>query len=271
MVAVSESVRTRVFVVGALLLAAVSLVLPLLAFPAVVAVMLVAIQQQGRARALVGVLGGAMALVATVRFTVEYAVPGIVGGGQRAGEEKAVSRLREILWAQDKARELKLVDRNGDGVAEAALASQLTGAQPLPNGTPMEVPLLRPDQFRPVAPGSPVLQSESYLYVVYLPDAADRGTTEEKQVDATRAAKRFVAYAWPAGYGKGGRRVFFMDQDERICESVGPPEYQGVERMPPAHAALQGPALSATPCGTGSDGATWTPWKKKKPRTSPPG
>jgi hypothetical protein len=116
---------TKLLPIGALILAAVAAAWPYLAFPSILVVLLAAIVVP-RWRLAVGIAGGLLSTVALVRFAVEIAVPNIIGSGQRAGEEKAVSRLREIRWAEDKQH----VD-GGEWVGLPALTGKVMISAPM--------------------------------------------------------------------------------------------------------------------------------------------
>src|SRR5690348_9575076 len=83
-----------------------------LALPALVAVVVGTAMQRGTNRWLVGLAGGVLTTAALVRFTLEWAAPSIVLAGQDASERRAVSHLREILWAEDRVLENKFADTN---------------------------------------------------------------------------------------------------------------------------------------------------------------
>src|SRR4051812_17656993 len=72
----------------------------------------------GRSRALVAiaVIGAGLSLV---RFVVEIAMPGIVQGGRDAAEQRAVSWLRDVLFAEDAMRRAGWIDPDHDGVGSA--------------------------------------------------------------------------------------------------------------------------------------------------------
>src|SRR4029079_14005951 len=121
----------------ALVFAALAAALPSLALPALVVVVLASDINEGRARVLVIAGGGALVSLALLRFTIEWALPHIVSSGQHSAEEKAVSRLREILWAEEQVRAQRWIDTDHDGQPEFALLGELTGeGHPRPGATP---------------------------------------------------------------------------------------------------------------------------------------
>lgn len=250
-----ENKLDRRLAAGATVLAGGAAAWPVLALPAVAAVLLVTIATSGRPRLVAGLVGGLLATVGFVRFVVEFAAPNVIAAGQRSAEEKAVSRLREILWAQERARELGLVDRDRDGVGEFLTLAELTGRDASRLARPLDAPLLKRGLYVPseAAPGP--FRVEAYLFVVHPGATAD---------DAER---RWVGYAWPAEPAHAGRRAFFVDERETICETVGVHAYSGSRTIPaPAAASREG----GPGCGDGSDGFEWRPWRGRQPR-SPPG
>lgn len=235
--------KSRALSLTALTLGATSAVFPVLSLPALFVTALAALLLEGRARWLGGILGGLLACTGFVRFVVDWVAPNIVAAGRHSAEEKAVSRLREIQWAQGKALELGLV-KDEHGVTRAATLDELATV-PAPGG----YPLLRADLF--VAVRDDVRSVEGYLFEVHPAPGAgfDRS---------------WVAYAWPAAEVGRGQRVFFIDAHDRICEARGS-SYVGTH-APAAASALQAANFDAPACGTGTDALLWTPWKGKRAR-----
>lgn len=265
----------------ALGLAVGSVALPVLALPALIVVILVAARSAGRTRLLVGALGTVAAMAGLLRFTLEWAVPNIVSSGQFAAEERAVSRLREILWSEDRVREQRWIDTDGDRQGEYAFLGELADkGRPRP-GAKAFVPMLRPAQFHALSAGGvAVYRSEGYVFTVYLPGPGGAAVAEPGpdaavsanspvSVDGKAASRFWVAYAWPAERGRGGQRAFYIDQDDRICQTDNAQGYSGSDKIPAANAALS-TTPGAPPCSAESnDGGAWRPWKKKKPRGAP--
>ena len=211
---------------------------------------------------------GALLLVGLVMlWTIKSMVPNIVAAGRRTSEEAAVSRLRELLWAEDRIREAGAIDRDGDGRGEYAFLGELMGQGS--GKAKVAQPPLQPGRFREVKPG--VYRGEGYGFVVYLPAAGGGGAIEggADQADAATARDRFIAYAFPIEGPGAGRRLFYIDQDERVCEATiadGDPTSPGA---PSWNAALPPGARSIdaiSDCGPGGDGHLWRPWRHKKAR-----
>jgi hypothetical protein len=219
----------RVRVPLALLFAGVSAVWPLPALFALLVVLLVTVSERGRRALVVGVGGGLLSLVGTVRFTREYALKNIIHAGLLSAEDKALSRLREIQWAEGVYR--KLHGRAG------SLPELLT---PL---TARAAPVLQPQRFT-VPAGTSVAFSEGFLFTVH-PSGAS-----------------FTAYAWPADASQNGARAFALDERDQICERDARPP-SGLAELPPAEAAFR----AGQPCGSGSQGDSWHGWRpRRRPR-----
>ncbi len=222
-----------------------------------------------RALRLALVVGFVTALLGMGRFVLKEALPGIVAASSRASGERAVSRLREILFAQDASRRLALIDPDGNGVGGAGRLGELTGSAPA-RGPSSAEPLASPPLGHRFRPGVPTREGAAardgdYLYLVCVPGDDGRLTAHaDAPVDEAAAERRFVAYAWPA-LPEAPPTAFFIDEYERILQTdnQGPdprPRLLGAEQPPSCDDAL-GPPY----------GQTWTPWRGKRPRESLPG
>ena len=250
----------------ALAAAAVAALWPPLAPVAVGGLIIAALRSDGRGR-LVLLLGGGLALVGAGRFAVRYAAPNIVIGGQLSGEEEALSRLREIRWAELASRRGGWIDTDGDRGGEYGLLGELLGAPGRP-GVQLDNPPLGSGGFHPL--GGRVWAAAGYAFTVYLPGAD--GRPSDGTVEPRVAAHRFVAYAWPVIAGRGGQRIFALDQDDRLCEAPNRDRFAGADRVPPPLAAISpsGPDLCCDPaCAGGSADWPWRPWKGRRNPPSP--
>lgn len=191
------------------------------------------------------------ASVGLVRFVVEVGVPGIVQGGRVAVEQSTVSRLREVLFAEDAMRRGGWIDPDRDGVGSAAFLGELCGGPPLRGQAARSAPVLACGPLEDTALG-PAGRDAGYLYTVCLPTKDGSWSADPaRPVDEEAAERKFVAYAWPAP-GSSFERAFFLDQDERIL--IAPRRAFGLE------------CRSALAPETGS---MWTPWRGKRPRPGP--
>lgn len=272
--------RRRIWAVVAVLFAAVSVLFPLLSLPAAFLLLLAALAQRSPPPGLkfILALGAVLSLGALIRFTVTEAAPGIVEGGRRAQAKSALNQLRQIVFAEDVAREQAFFDPDQDGVGSALTFSGLMGG-PVRGGPPAPAPLLL--RFGPLVEttgrdGQPLTISSvgGYGVVLYLPGKDGRGvTTSAEGIDDEAAERRFVAYAWPLDPGpEDDNTLIFIDEHERILVSDNQGDrqrYVGESGAPRFDAALSGPTLSSTAVvagQTGRDGGVWTPWKGKQPR-----
>lgn len=258
-----------ILTVGAVALAALAIALPLLALPAMLLTVIAAAQASGRARVVALAVAGPLVLVASSVFILKYAAAGIIESGRRAAESKAVARLRELHWAQDRARLSDLCDFDGDGVSEYAFLGSLTGqyGPSCEGGTPLRV-----ESFQAVTAASMesdppsgdsstrLYRGDGFNYAVYLPRTGGGWSGEGEEVDHADASRRWVAYAWPANTA-AGLRSYFIDQDERICETVEERVFAGDVVVPPS----AGP-VDAMDCVTSTSGIEWRAWKGKKSR-----
>lgn len=209
---------------------------------------------------------GLFATIGFVRFLVIEAMPGIVQGGTRAAESAAVSKLREILFAQDSLRKAAAIDPDGDGVGSAARLPELSGYTGLRGGKRLTPPLLEHIPAPVETPIGDAVELGGYLFAVCLPKLGGGFTAEAgAAVDEEAAERRFLVYAWPSADKRGLGYAFFMDEHERILFARsgvhrGKPRRLGSESPPPCDDAIAESSASA-----------WHVWRHKQPRQSLPG
>jgi hypothetical protein len=216
------------------------------------------------ARWLVGVasLG---ASIGVGRFLVSEAMPGIVKGGRQAVEQRAVSRLREILFAQDAMRRAAWIDPDADGIGSAAHLLELCGAPPLRGQVPRTTPVLDCGELVNTALG-PGARMGAYLYAVCLPTPSGEWSGQASApVDEEKAERGFIAYAWPEP-GAAFEHAFFIDQHENILSAPWPwPGTTAGIATDPASPGLSCASALAAPGSAAS--APWSVWRGKKPRS----
>ncbi len=203
--------------------------------------------------------------IGLVRFVREYALAGMLTASKHNQDKIAISKLREILFAQDRAREKALVDPDGDDIGSGLFIAELAGSVGLRGQHDKTVQLLddRYQKLKTTAIG-PAASLGGYLYIVCLPSGDGFTATSSAPIDEERAERRFVAYAWPEGKTSSHGKLFSIDELERI--QVFPnsghagtaPSYQGAERPPPCDAVNR-------------HKADFHAWEGKKPRHSLPG
>jgi hypothetical protein len=263
----SPWVLARVVLAIALGLAAP--IVPKLSIPAVVIALLVFLALPNAAARWMRwgvIVAGTLATVGAMRFVVEEAVPGMVQGGQSATTRSAISRLREIVFAEDAMRRHAHVDPDRDGVGSAAWLGELSGTVGVRGGARLEPPILGLPH-RPLVETriGPAAESTGYLVIVCLPAVRGGWTARPLEpVDEERAERAYVAYAWPSSNTVGMRDAFFIDEHERILVSKNrdgsEPRYAGPNFPPPCDAALAEQTKG-----------DWTAWKGKAPRPDLPG
>ena len=124
------------------------------------------------------------------------------------------------------------IDRDGDGIGEFGFLRDVLVASP-------ESSRIR--GLRAVGRGVYETEDSSYDISFFLPDDAGHGVGEDDgdRVSSQEAEQCFVAYAWPAVYGRTGIRAFCMLADGRsLITENGVKQYGGAKRRPPANAAL---------------------------------
>jgi hypothetical protein len=174
---------------------------------------------------LIALLLGAAALstsVGMLRFVWGEALPGIAEARGRATSKRAVSFLREILFAQDALRRYGMIDPDKDGVGSAARLGELAGSDGARGGQALATPPLSP-RFSPRSASSsgPANQQEGYLLLICLPGRDSTWVTHPADpVDEEAAERRWVAYAWPAQNGLGHETAYFINEHEEILEST---------------------------------------------------
>lgn len=206
------------------------------------------------------VVAAVASCIGVVRFILTEAMPGIIGGGHRAVQQQAVSRLREVLFAQDAMRRAGWIDPDGDGIGSSAFLTELCGGTPLRGQAELPTPVLSCGELVDT-PLGPAARSGAYLYTVCLPSAAGGWSAQPgPHVDEERAERHFVAYAWPEA-GTPFDSLFFIDPHENILWA------QVTPRSAPGVAADATPTCDAALGDAVSHG--WTPWRDKKPRPGP--
>ena len=219
-----------------------------------------------RALGVLTLIAGLSSSAGFTRFLVKEAMPGIVQGGTLASNDRAVSRLREILFGQDALRRQAFIDPDGDKIGSAGFLGELTGAIALRSGAPLARPVLERYPGLVETALGPAMEIAGYYYIVCLP-TPDGGFTARpgEAVDEEAAERRFVAYAWPSAEGRGLVDSYFIDEHERILFArdgapQGRRERLGAERPPACDDAL-------SPAGR----ERWQVWRGKRPRESLPG
>ena len=252
------------------LVAVASMVVTKLALFAAVAALLGFVslpsEPRGKVRGLklVLALAGACAMFGVFRFLVVEAMPGMVEGGTTAAEQRVVSRLREILFAEDALRRNAFVDPDGDHVGSAEFLGEMTGEIGLRGGAPMTTPVLESYPKLVDTAAGPAADVGGYFVLVCLPKQGGGFTAHPGDaIDEERAERSFYAYAWPSEGGRGLETAYFLDEHERIL--LADSSESGMRRLiglaaPPTCDDVSAPT-------TASD---WRVWRHKQPRSKLP-
>jgi hypothetical protein len=217
-----------------------------------------ALQRERRLLGLAALASG----IGFVRFLVVEAMPGIVAGGNRASEARAISRLREISFAQDGARRWAKRDPDADGIGSALLLGELTAEQPVRAQTRLVPPLLESYPKLVETALGPACEIGGYYFVVCVPKLGGGFTARpDERVDEELAERRLIAYAWPSGTAPGLSNAIALDQHEHIWLAASEAGKRLGPTAPPACDDVLAPATRDA----------WKPWQDKQPRRTLPG
>jgi hypothetical protein len=205
--------------------------------------------------------------VGLVRFVFGEALTGISEARGRATGKKAVSLLREILFAQDAVRRYGMIDHDGDGIGSAARLGELSGTDGARMKNRLSTPPLALRYTPRVATRSgPASEQEGYLLLICLPGILPNSwvTHPSEEVAEELAERRWVAYAWPVAEGLGHEAAYFINEHEEILESEnlqdGKLRLVGSQTSPSCDDAILPETI-----------AFWRPWSGKKRREILPG
>ena len=209
-------------------------------------------------------LGAVCATFGTFQFLVRQAVPGMVDGGTSAAEQRVVSRLREILFAEDAWRKDAFYDPDGDRVGSAGFLGELSAQIGVRGGKRIEPAVL--ESYPPLVDTrlGPAAEMGGYLILVCLPKKGSGYTAQPADaVDDERAEREFYAYAWPAQRGQGLDFAYFLDEHERILladsRETEPRRLIGID-APPSCDDISAPSTRDE----------WRVWRHKVPRATLP-
>ena len=213
-------------------------------------------QRLRRALILLSVLASSVGLV---RFVTTEALPGMVQGSLQAMGGRAVSRLREILRAQQAAEKLALIDPDRDGVGSAALLSELAGVEPPPSERARPMPILdRVYRATVNSPQGAVVKAGGYLFRVCLPDLSGGWTTSRARAAIDGDETRFRAFAWPQNRALGARLAYSIDETDSILQQA----------QDETSATAYFGAANPPSCQSITPPHSWQRWRNKQPKSS---
>ena len=210
------------------------------------------------------IISGLCGTIGVFRFLVREAVPGMVDGGTSAAEQRIVSRLREVLFAEDTWRKNAFYDPDADHVGSLGLLGELVGQTGVRGGKPSDPPVLQNYPALVDTRLGPAADVGGYLLIVCLPLRGGGYSAKPGEAfDDERAERQFYAYAWPAERGQGLNRAYFIDEHERILladsRETEPGRLIGPD-APPTCDDISAPSTATE----------WRVWRHKKPRASLP-
>jgi hypothetical protein len=209
-------------------------------------------------------IGGTFATVGVFRFLVLEAMPGMVEGGTSATEQREVSRLREILFAEDAWRKNAFFDPDADHIGSAGFLGELSGQRGVRGGARSDPAVLQNYPELVSTRLGPAADVGGYLVIVCLPKRGGGFTAQPAEaVDDERAEREFYAYAWPSQTGQGLTTAYFLDEHERILladsRETEPRRLLGADAPPTCD--------DVTAASTAAD---WSVWRHKVPRATLP-
>lgn len=212
--------------------------------------------QRSRARRALIVIGALGSSAGVVRFVIVEAMPGIVRGGREAVQQRVVSRLRDVYFAQTTLQRTGWIDPDADGAGSAALLGELCGERASRGQAERGQPVLDCGALVDTPAGA-AARSGPYFYATCLPAAQGGWVAGVDGIDEDAAERRFFSFAWPAP-GSGFERWFFIDERDAIL--TGSLEHR--------NAALDPHTPSCDAVWAATQSGTWIPWRGKKARAA---
>jgi prepilin-type N-terminal cleavage/methylation domain-containing protein len=186
-----------------------------------------------------------MIVVAIIAIIASIAIPKLMSARISANENAAVATLRSIASGQAQLESACAVDTDADGGGEFGFFGELAGTAPLriwsAGGPILDVQRLDPP-ILPTGFGNTVLaggeaevERSGYLFKMYLPGPVNAGTivgVAETGADGTGGATAgtmpdsdnseilWCCYAWPANVEATGNRVFFINQEGDLLQTL---------------------------------------------------
>ena len=248
-----------------------------------------------------------MIVVAIIAIIASIAIPKLMSARISANENAAIATLRSIASAQAQLQSSCAIDTDADGGGEFGYFGEMAGtaglriydvATELPDvdATAILDPSILPTAFGDVLKDGGgtecIVERSGYYFKIYLPAATDTGDIAGVPEDGAigeggSAGTTFpgsdnceiiwCCYAWPVAKESTGNRVFFINQEGDLLQTLNndgansPVPYEGLDAVPPYEAAYDdnaggsstltgmGAALGITAQGlTPNDTNVWT-------------
>jgi type IV pilus assembly protein PilA len=246
-----------------------------------------------------------MIVVAIIAIIASIAIPKLMSARISANENAAIATLRSIASAQAQLQSSCAIDTDADGGGEFGFFGELAGTaglriydpatgNPDLDAAPLD-PAILPTPFGDAvqAPGGGqcVIERAGYYFTMYLPEATNAddiaGVAELGAVGvggsdgatfpgSDNCEILWCCYAWPVEPEATGNRVFFINQEGDLLQTLNNENggnvalfYEGLASMPAYDAAYDsaagggltgmGASLGITAQGlTPNDGNVWT-------------
>lgn len=227
-----------------------------------------------------------MIVVAIIAIIASIAIPKLMSARLSANESAAIATLRSLSSAQAQIQSSAAIDSDADGGGEYGYFGELAGTDPLRvsnAGVPAAGaagdeldPSVLSAAFGDV--NNSVVTRSGYVFQIFLPDATAGGLTPglaeaagggadpANLPDPDNCEVLWCAYAWPMDRENTGNRVFFINQEGDLMQTMNRDTaavtYEGAAGGPAFDAAftVAGDMGSAVANGAaGADGNIWVP------------
>ena len=190
-----------------------------------------------------------MIVVAIIAIIASIAIPKLMSARVSANENAAIATLRSIASAQAQLESACAIDTDADGGGEYGYFGELAGSAPLRvydaatglpaldgNNMTLDPPIL-PTGFQAtqLAGGEAIVERSGYFFKMYLPGPLAAGTiagipetgaagvggaTAGNFPDPDNCEILWCCYAWPAQAEATGNRVFFINQEGDLLQTL---------------------------------------------------
>jgi prepilin-type N-terminal cleavage/methylation domain-containing protein len=189
-----------------------------------------------------------MIVVAIIAIIASIAIPKLMSARISANENAAIATLRSIASAQAQLESSCAIDTDADGGGEYGYFGELAGVAPLriwdaggpildANDLTLDPPIL-PTAFADTilnANDEACVERSGYWFKMYLPDVVNAGTiagipetgadgiggaTAGNFPDSDNCEILWCCYAWPTEAESTGNRVFFINQEGDLLQTL---------------------------------------------------
>src|SRR5688572_13706208 len=190
-----------------------------------------------------------MIVVAIIAIIASIAIPKLMSARISANENAAIATLRSIASAQAQLQSSCAIDTDADGGGEFGFFGELAGTAPLrfydgaADAPGLDVATLDPailptafgDVITVAAGGEAIVSRAGYFFKIYLPDATAAGDIQGLPEtggdgvggsagapfpDPNNCEIMWACYAWPIEPESTGNRVFFINQEGDLLQTL---------------------------------------------------